>query len=42
MVSWREELARREAEVTEQVERMRGQIAELTSQLGLASSVWRG
>ncbi|WP_306364984.1 hypothetical protein [Nocardia sp. CC227C] len=33
MVSWREELARREAEAEEQAGRLRGEIAELTEQL---------
>jgi hypothetical protein len=39
MVSWCEELARREAVVIEQVERLRQQIAELTGQLAAAEQL---
>ncbi|MFJ4649655.1 hypothetical protein ACIP5Y_00100 [Nocardia sp. NPDC088792] len=39
MVGWREELARRESEAAEQVQRLRGQIAELTEQLGVAEAL---
>ncbi|MCU1645141.1 MAG: hypothetical protein JWN03_5416 [Nocardia sp.] len=35
MVSWHEELTRREGEATEEVERLRSQIAELTAQLAV-------
>ncbi|MFJ4651002.1 hypothetical protein ACIP5Y_06970 [Nocardia sp. NPDC088792] len=39
MVAWHEELARREAAAAEQVERLRGQIAELAEQLNAAEQL---
>ena len=39
MVSWREELARRETAATEQVEGLRQQIVELTEQLEVAEQL---
>ncbi|MFE3059518.1 hypothetical protein [Nocardia sp. NPDC059239] len=42
MVSWREELTRREAAAAGQAEQLRGQIAELTEQLVVAEQLCRG
>ncbi|AYF78542.1 hypothetical protein D7D52_37290 [Nocardia yunnanensis] len=39
MVGWREELGRREAAAAEQVQQLRGQIEELTEQLGAAEAL---